>query len=51
MISLFKGKQTATLADVELKQQQTLKENGWKNKMDDSAHRARKRTIGTLVDI
>ena len=29
LISLFKGKQTAPLADVELKQQQqTLKENG-----------------------
>ena len=28
LISLFKGKQTAPLADVELKQQQTLQENG-----------------------
>ena len=28
LITLYKGKQTAHFADVELKQQQTLKENG-----------------------
>ena len=39
-ISLFKGKQTAPLAGVELKQQQTIKENGYNlilNERDDSA--------------